>query len=112
MPNHDLTRREMEIGALMAAGYSNKQIAEELIVEVSTVASHLFNLYGKLDAHSRIEAARRFKEVCGEEETIERLRYDVNRTSQQMQSVRREITSMRKRLAEIDGVLDAETRTD
>jgi LuxR family maltose regulon positive regulatory protein len=51
-----LTPREQEILHLMAKGLSSPKIAQQLIVGVSTVRSHIKHIYSKLDAHSRHEA--------------------------------------------------------
>ncbi len=52
-----LTQREREVLALLAEGLSNKEIAARLYLSVRTVEGHLTNAYGKLDVHSRTEAA-------------------------------------------------------
>ncbi len=51
--------REIEILRLVAAGYSNQAIAEQLVISVGTVRWHLKNIYGKLDVHSRTGAVAR-----------------------------------------------------
>jgi DNA-binding NarL/FixJ family response regulator len=51
-----LTARETEVLELMAAGRSNKQIAEELTISAHTVKFHVNAILGKLDVHSRTEA--------------------------------------------------------
>jgi LuxR family transcriptional regulator, maltose regulon positive regulatory protein len=56
-----LSEREIEVLRLMAKGLSSSQIAEKLIVAVSTVRSHRKHIYRKLDAHSRYEAIERAK---------------------------------------------------
>jgi DNA-binding NarL/FixJ family response regulator len=55
-----LTPAEKRIAQLVAAGYSNKQIASQLFVTVRTVETHLTKVYSKLDVHSRAGLARRF----------------------------------------------------
>jgi DNA-binding NarL/FixJ family response regulator len=52
-----LTARELEVLGLLAAGRSNKAIAEALVVSPSTVHQHVINIYQKLGVHSRTEAA-------------------------------------------------------
>jgi LuxR family maltose regulon positive regulatory protein len=54
-----LTDRERQVLRLLAAGLSSNQIAEELIISVSTVRSYIKSLYQKLDAHSREEAVEK-----------------------------------------------------
>jgi LuxR family maltose regulon positive regulatory protein len=51
-----LSERELEILRLVASGMSNKTIMEQLYISLSTVKTHLRNIYSKLDAHSRTEA--------------------------------------------------------
>jgi LuxR family maltose regulon positive regulatory protein len=58
-----LTEREREVLALMAAGLSNRQIADELVVALGTVKAHLHNIFGKLGVQSRTEAAARAREM-------------------------------------------------
>jgi ATP/maltotriose-dependent transcriptional regulator MalT len=55
--------RELEVLALIAAGKSNAEIARELFVSVSTVKTHINNLYRKLDARNRTQAIARAKEL-------------------------------------------------
>lgn len=52
-----LTQRERQILGLLAAGLTNAEIGESLNVSPNTVASHLKNLYSKIQVHSRSEAA-------------------------------------------------------
>jgi LuxR family maltose regulon positive regulatory protein len=51
-----LTGRELEVLRLIAAGLANREIAQELVVAVSTVKTHINHIYGKLDAKSRTQA--------------------------------------------------------
>lgn len=51
-----LTRREIEILRLMAAGANTKVLAERLNVSPATVRNHAQNIFAKLDVHSRLEA--------------------------------------------------------
>jgi DNA-binding CsgD family transcriptional regulator len=54
---HGLTRRELEVLRLVAAGMSNREIASELVVSEHTVARHLQNIFTKLRISSRTAAA-------------------------------------------------------
>jgi DNA-binding CsgD family transcriptional regulator/pimeloyl-ACP methyl ester carboxylesterase len=51
-----LTPREVEVLRLVAAGRSNREIAEGLVLSERTVARHVTNIYGKTNAGSRAEA--------------------------------------------------------
>ncbi len=53
----DLTAREMDILKLVAAGKSNKEIADELILSIHTVKNHLKNILQKLCVEDRTQAA-------------------------------------------------------
>ena len=55
-----LTRRELEVLELMAAGASNAEIAERLVISVGTVKSHVKHILRKLRAANRAEAVSRF----------------------------------------------------
>jgi two-component system nitrate/nitrite response regulator NarL len=52
----DLTGREREVLALLDAGLSNKQIANELHIEISTVKNHVHRVLEKLHVDSRSAA--------------------------------------------------------
>ena len=56
MPESEtLTQREIEVLQLLAKGYTNRQIAEQLSLSPRTVEGHRANLSGKLGLHSRVE---------------------------------------------------------
>ncbi len=55
--SHDLTRRELEVLALIARGLRNVDVAEQLAIAEGTVAQHIKSIYRKLGISSRAEAA-------------------------------------------------------
>jgi len=61
--NEPLSDRELEVLCLIAAGLSNKEIAEKLFVSLNTVRTHTKSINAKLDVHSRTQAVARAKEL-------------------------------------------------
>jgi LuxR family maltose regulon positive regulatory protein len=59
-----ITARELEVLRLIAVGLSNKEIADELFISVSTVKRHITNLYGKLGVSTRTEALQRARQLA------------------------------------------------
>lgn len=60
----DISSREFEVLQLMARGYSNKEIADELFISINTVKTHISNLFVTLNASRRTQAvneARRLR---------------------------------------------------
>lgn len=57
-----ISERELEVLALLAAGQSNKQIAQKLQVSPNTVKTHVANLFEKLEVKRRTEAIFRARE--------------------------------------------------
>ena len=51
-----LTKREVEVLRLIAAGKSNREVATELVLSIRTVERHIFNIYSKINAHGRAAA--------------------------------------------------------
>jgi DNA-binding NarL/FixJ family response regulator len=64
-----LTRREWEILGLLAAGHTNRSVAEELFISVETVRTHVSNILAKLDAPNRSAAAAKYREMLAASET-------------------------------------------
>ena len=58
-----LSNREIEIVGLLSERMRDKEIAARLFISPETVKSHLRNIYGKLEAHSRRQAVHRAREV-------------------------------------------------
>lgn len=52
-----LTQRELEVLRLVARGFDNRDIAEQLVVSEATVRTHVSNILGKLHLASRTQAA-------------------------------------------------------
>ena len=53
-----LTPRELEIITEIAAGLSNKEIAQQLSIEPQTVKNHIHNILDKLQLHNRLETVQ------------------------------------------------------
>jgi DNA-binding NarL/FixJ family response regulator len=53
----DLTDREVEVLTLIARGYTNQKIADELVISVGTVKGHVSNILSKLHLADRTKAA-------------------------------------------------------
>lgn len=54
-----LSDRELEVLRYIGRGLSNREIANELVVELSTIKKHLTHIYGKLDVGTRAQAILR-----------------------------------------------------
>lgn len=59
-----LTERERDVLRLLAAGHSNHEIAQQLVIALSTVKAHVHNIYGKLVVRSRTRAVAAARELC------------------------------------------------
>jgi DNA-binding NarL/FixJ family response regulator len=57
------THREREVAALVADGLTNREIADQLVLSVRTVETHVDRILGKLDLHTRTQLAAR---IAGE----------------------------------------------
>lgn len=56
-PFTELTEREFEVLTLIARGFTNQKIAEDLVISVGTVKSHVSNILSKLHLADRTQAA-------------------------------------------------------
>ena len=57
-PKEVLTKREVEVLALVARGMTNQEIARRLVISPHTVATHVGNILSKMRASNRHEAAQ------------------------------------------------------
>jgi LuxR family maltose regulon positive regulatory protein len=55
--------REAEVLRLIASGKTNAEIAQALVVAVSTIKSHINSIFGKLQVSNRREAILRAREM-------------------------------------------------
>lgn len=67
-----LSVKEIELLGYIAKGFSYSQSAELMNVKVSTVQTHIRNLYRKLDVHSQVQAVKRAEEWGAHTEIIEK----------------------------------------
>ena len=51
-----ITLRQQEVLSLLASGYTNKEIADQLLIKESTIKRHLYNLFQALGANNRVDA--------------------------------------------------------
>ena len=56
-PHDELTNRELDVLRLIGQGYSNQAIAEELVITLKTVKTHVSNIFTKLEVDDRTQAA-------------------------------------------------------
>lgn len=59
----ELSKRELEVLELLAAGHSNQEIANLLFVSLNTVKTHTSNLFSKLGVSRRTQAVQKGKEL-------------------------------------------------
>ena len=59
----DISKRELEVLELMAAGFSNQEIADKLFLSLNTVKTHSSNLFIKLDVKRRTQAIQKAKNL-------------------------------------------------
>jgi len=59
----NLSTREYEVLKLLAQGYSNAEIAERLFLSLSTIKTHVSNLFVKMDVKSRTQAIEKAKRL-------------------------------------------------
>ncbi len=59
----ELSKRELEILGLLAQGHSNQEIAAKLFISLSTVKTHIQNLFEKLEVKRRIQAVEKAKNL-------------------------------------------------
>jgi LuxR family maltose regulon positive regulatory protein len=58
-----LSAREREVLQLLEKGLSNREVAEHLVISLSTVKSHTASIFTKLDVHSRARAVTRARDL-------------------------------------------------
>jgi LuxR family maltose regulon positive regulatory protein len=58
-----LSNRELDVLQLIAQGLSNQEIAQELVLSLSTVKWHSSNIYGKLGVKNRTQAVAKARRL-------------------------------------------------
>jgi LuxR family maltose regulon positive regulatory protein len=61
--NEVLSPREIEVLNTLIDGLSNKEIGEKLFISVSTVKTHIINIYSKLGVKNRVEAVNEGRKI-------------------------------------------------
>lgn len=59
----NLSTREYEVLQLLAKGHSNTEISEQLFLSVSTIKTHVSNLFTKMDVKNRTQATEKAKRL-------------------------------------------------
>lgn len=63
MQELDISQRELEVLQLAAKGLSNQEIANQLFLSLSTVKTHMSNLFFKLDVTRRTQAVEKGRQL-------------------------------------------------
>ena len=58
-----LSKRENQILGLISQGLKNQEIADQLFVSVTTVKTHVHNIYGKMEVRNRTTAVAKAREL-------------------------------------------------
>jgi len=58
-----LSSREIEVLKALTDGSSNKEIGEKLFISISTVKTHIINIYSKLGVKNRVEAVNEGRKI-------------------------------------------------
>jgi LuxR family maltose regulon positive regulatory protein len=58
-----LSERELEVLGLIAAGLTNQEIADDLVIALSTAKRHSINIYGKLGVSNRTQAVAKARQL-------------------------------------------------
>ena len=70
-PLETLTAKELHVLELIASGKSNKEIASENYIEISTVKTHINNMFFKLSVKNRKDAAKIYQQCLeGQKSTL------------------------------------------
>lgn len=59
----ELSTREQEVLNLLSEGFRNKEVADKLCISISTVKTHINNIYEKLHVTSRVEAMNKINSL-------------------------------------------------
>ena len=65
-----LSEREYEVMEMVSCGMLNKEIADKLKCEETTVKKHLQHIFPKLEVQNRTEASMKFMKITGQLKTV------------------------------------------
>lgn len=57
---YGITKREEEILILLSKGLVYKEVADQLNISTKTIKKHIYNIYEKMQVHSKVEAVNKF----------------------------------------------------
>jgi len=58
-----LSKRELEVMQLIEKGFSDRQIADKLVISLSTAKTHVHHIFSKLNVKDRLQAVNRAKDL-------------------------------------------------
>jgi len=59
-----LSKREVEVLELLAEGFSNQEVADQLFVSLNTAKTHISNIYAKLNVKRRTQAIQKARDLA------------------------------------------------
>lgn len=102
MRTTELSERECEVMSLINLGLTNVEVARKMGLKVASIRSHLANIYTKLDADNRTEAALKYRERYANQDSLDLIRRDLNRNIADIMEVRQIQNNLTLKINRID----------